>query len=258
MEEVHDSWASILNPRYLKSIMEFQNSVKYHEETLAKIESPMPLQPQRLPNQEFSNNQFPYRKTNVNPVRWSKNIGTPRFPEEDKNVSLRRTPESIGAQPCGHCGSSFHWYNECKCSHKGEKMAPVNLIQLKDDDLRAQEYYDNLFYKLHSDSEEGHSDKWDFCEPLCCSDLPIQHTNLSMIKWEDVSSMEETKDSFKFLGMDNSPVPDLNSSEVHSYHIMMPLDFRPNGKLVKDLSSTVPITTSRCISYRKRVKILQT
>jgi len=91
--------------------MEFQNSVKYHEETLAKIESPMPLQPQRLPNQEFSNNQFPYRKTNVNPVRWSKNIGTPRFPEEDKNVSLRRTPESIGAQPCGHCGSSFHWYN---------------------------------------------------------------------------------------------------------------------------------------------------
>src|SRR5882762_7584186 len=34
MEEVPDSWASILNPQYLKTIMEFQNAVKYHEETL--------------------------------------------------------------------------------------------------------------------------------------------------------------------------------------------------------------------------------
>jgi hypothetical protein len=55
MEEVPDSWASILNPQYLKSIMEFQNAVKYHEETLAKLESPTPPQPQRLPNREFSN-----------------------------------------------------------------------------------------------------------------------------------------------------------------------------------------------------------
>jgi hypothetical protein len=56
MEEVPDSWASILNPQYLKSIMEFQNVVKYHEKTLAKLETPMPPQPQRLPNQEFLNN----------------------------------------------------------------------------------------------------------------------------------------------------------------------------------------------------------
>jgi hypothetical protein len=60
MEEVPDSWASILNPQYLKSIMEFQNVVKYHEETLSKLEFPAPPQPQCLPNQEFSNTQFPY------------------------------------------------------------------------------------------------------------------------------------------------------------------------------------------------------
>jgi hypothetical protein len=65
MEEVPDSWASILNPQYLKFIMEFQNTVKYHEETLAKLESPMPLQPQCLPNQEFLNNQFPFQKANL-------------------------------------------------------------------------------------------------------------------------------------------------------------------------------------------------
>jgi len=97
MEEVPNSWASILNPQYLKSIMEFQNAVEYHEEALAKLESPMPPQPQHLPNREFSNNQFPYQKANVNLVRWSKNIGTPQFPKDDKNVLPRRTPESIGA-----------------------------------------------------------------------------------------------------------------------------------------------------------------
>jgi len=69
--------------------MEFQNAVKYHEETLVKLESPTPQQPQRLPNREFSNSQFPYRKANVNLVGWSKNIGTPQFPKDDKNVSLR-------------------------------------------------------------------------------------------------------------------------------------------------------------------------
>ena len=66
MEEVPDSWASILNPQYLKSIMEFQNAVKYHKETLAKLESPTPPQPQRLPNWEFLNTRFPYWKANVN------------------------------------------------------------------------------------------------------------------------------------------------------------------------------------------------
>jgi hypothetical protein len=99
--------------------------------------------------------------------------GTPQFPKDNKNVSPRRTPESIGARPCRHCGSGFHWDNECKHSRKGEKMARVNLIQLEDNDLQAQEDYDNLFYKLDSDSEKGSSDIQDFCKPLQCSDLPI-------------------------------------------------------------------------------------
>jgi hypothetical protein len=66
-----------------------------------------------------------------------------------------------------------------------------------------------------------------------------------VIKLEDVSSLEGTKDSLEFLGMGNSPVPDLNSSEVHSYNIMTPLNFRSNGKLVKDLSSTPKIPLNR-------------
>src|SRR5882762_10462592 len=170
--------------------MEFQNMVGYHEETLAKLESPTQLQPQCLPNGEFLNNQFSYQKTNVNLVGWSKNIGTRQFPKDDKNVSLRRTPESIGACPCGHCGSGFHWDNECKHSRKGKKMARVNLIQLEDNDLRAQEDYDNLFYNMDSDSKESYSGRPDFCEPLQCSDLPIQHADPSVIILEDVSNLK--------------------------------------------------------------------
>jgi hypothetical protein len=105
------------------------------------------------------------------------------------------------------------------------QAAQVNLIQLEDNDLPAQEDYDNLFYKLDSDSEEGSSDILDFCEPLQRPDLPIQHANPSMIKLEDVSSLEGTKNSSEFLGTNNSPVPDLNSSEVHLHNITMPLNF---------------------------------
>jgi hypothetical protein len=68
-------------------------------------------------------------------------------------------------------------------------MAQVNLIQLKNNDLRAQKDYNSLFYDLDPDSEEGSSNKPDLCEPLQCSDLPIQHTDPSMINLEDVSSL---------------------------------------------------------------------
>ena len=45
MEEVPGTWASIINPQYQKTLREFQNAVKYHEESLEKLE-PMVSQPQ--------------------------------------------------------------------------------------------------------------------------------------------------------------------------------------------------------------------
>src|SRR6202051_1344294 len=96
MEEVPGSWASVINPQYQKTIQEFQNAVKYHEESLEKLE-PAVSQPQCLPNWEYSSSHFPYQKAQVNLVGWSKNIGTPQFPKDDNNVSPRKTPNSIGA-----------------------------------------------------------------------------------------------------------------------------------------------------------------
>jgi hypothetical protein len=53
MEEVSGTWASIINPQYQKTIREFQNAVKYHEESLEKLEPPV-SQPSCLPNWEYS------------------------------------------------------------------------------------------------------------------------------------------------------------------------------------------------------------
>ena len=36
------TWSSMINPQYQKTLREFQNIVKYHEESLKKLESPSP------------------------------------------------------------------------------------------------------------------------------------------------------------------------------------------------------------------------
>jgi hypothetical protein len=36
MMEVPGTWASIINPQYQKMLREFQNAIKYHEESLKK------------------------------------------------------------------------------------------------------------------------------------------------------------------------------------------------------------------------------
>ena len=75
---------------------------------------------------------------------------------------------------------------------KGEKLARVNCIQLKDNDLRTQEDYNNLFYELESNSEEG-ADQQDFCRPLQRSDLPNQLSKPNSESLEEMSSLEGTK-----------------------------------------------------------------
>ena len=59
MMEVPGTWASIINPQYQKMLREFQNAIKYHEESLEKLEAPV-LQPLCLPNREYTSMRFPY------------------------------------------------------------------------------------------------------------------------------------------------------------------------------------------------------
>ena len=91
MMEVPGTWASIINPQYQKMLREFQNAIKYHKESLEKLEAPV-LQPLPLPNWEYTSVHFSYCRANINLVGWSKNIGTSLFPKDDNNVSPRKTP----------------------------------------------------------------------------------------------------------------------------------------------------------------------
>ena len=71
-------------------------------------------------------------------------------------------------------------------------MARVNLVRLEDDDVRAQEEYDSLFYELDSDAE-NEATQQDFCRPLQRSDFPNQPSNPNSEKLEDMSRLEGTE-----------------------------------------------------------------
>ena len=78
-------------------------------------------------------------------------------------------------------------------------MARVNLVWLEDDDVRAQEEYDSLFYELDSDTE-NESTQQDFCRPLQHSDFSNQPSNLNLEKLQDMSRLEGTEGPNQLLG----------------------------------------------------------
>jgi len=51
----------------------------------------------QLPNKNFQTQQFYPQKAHVNIVEWTPNLEPPRFPRDDKNISLGR-PKSINAR----------------------------------------------------------------------------------------------------------------------------------------------------------------
>jgi hypothetical protein len=111
MAEAPDVWQSILNVQFYSTITEFQNAVKFHEDTLIRL-TPGGSIPTHLPGSGFVSRN-PWKRANTNFVGFTPTMKKPEFPKDDKNVSPRRTPESIGARPCRHCGSGMHWDNEC-------------------------------------------------------------------------------------------------------------------------------------------------
>ena len=106
---------------------------------------------------------------------------------------------------------------------KGEKLARVNCIQLEDNDIRAQEDYDNLFYKLESDSEEG-TDQQDFCRPLQHSDLPNQLSKPNLESLEEISSLEGTEGINLPLGVEIIQPLDSNSLDTNSFRVDLTLE----------------------------------
>ena len=165
------------------------------------------------------------------------NIGAPSFSKDDKNISPRKTPDLVGARPCRHCGSGKHWDNEYHHSRKGERLVRVNCIQLKNNNIRAQEDYNNLFYELESDSEEG-TGQQDFCRPLQHSDLPNQLNKPNLESLEETSSLEGTKGFNLPLGIKITRFSDSKSLDTSSYKV----DLSPEPSFSsRDLSMTPKI-----------------
>ena len=102
-------------------------------------------------------------------------------------------------------------------------MARVNCIQLEDNDLKAQEDYDNFFYELESDSEE-HSDQQDFCRPLQHSDLLNQPSKPNSESLEELSNLEGTKGINLPLGVEITQPSDSNLSDTNSFKVNLTLE----------------------------------
>ena len=124
---------------------------------------------------------------------------------------------------------------------KGREISESNCIQLEDNDLRAQHDYDNLFYELESDSEEG-NDQQDFCRPLQCSDLPNQLSKPNSESLEETSSLEGTEGINLPLGVEITQPSDLNSSDTNSFKVDLILE--PSFSR-RDLSTTPKIPLNR-------------
>ncbi|KAF7306872.1 TY3B-TY3B protein [Mycena indigotica] len=84
----------------------------------------------------------------------SRNLPPAPFPKDDANVSKKATPESKGARPCRHCGSGKHWDNECKHAFRGNKTVRAHLAAATEEELDAQEDYDDLYYSLEPAAED--------------------------------------------------------------------------------------------------------
>ena len=183
VKEAPDSWSSLLQPEFCKTIVQFQNTIKYHESTLLAMIPPSTNSATQFPNWGFQGQRFQPQKAHVNMIGWTPSLEPPKFPKDDKNILLRKTPESVNARPCWHCRSGKHWDYECKHSHRGERQARANFISMSNLEIEALNDDDKLYYKMESE-DKSPSEQQDFCSPFQSSDRTLQ------INSEDKSSLE--------------------------------------------------------------------
>ena len=94
MSEVPDTWASIINLQYTKTLLDIQNLVKYHKESLEKLGyPPRKRYVQNSSNHKYSNSRYNFRKVQTNLVGWTNKLGPPPFYINDKNISPRKLQE---------------------------------------------------------------------------------------------------------------------------------------------------------------------
>ncbi|KAF8903272.1 hypothetical protein CPB84DRAFT_1903283 [Gymnopilus junonius] len=162
MEGAPPNWNTILTMQLYATTVEFQRAVRYHEDTLMKLNpsnyTPRDRTRDYRANYTRDSNSYTPRTYLVGAYS---GMAVPKYPKDDSNVTKKGlTPEEKGARPCRHCGSGKHWDQECKHAYKAERKARVNKIMASPEQSEAQEAYDNLYYSLSpsDDDEEEASD----------------------------------------------------------------------------------------------------
>ncbi|OJT11428.1 Retrovirus-related Pol polyprotein from transposon 297 [Trametes pubescens] len=162
------AWKTILAFKSYQTTSELQNAIKTHEDDLLQMESFIGGARSNSHGQysrdarPSSAAHIPYRaRANQGLTGQSRHMPPPPFPKDDSNID-KKTPESVNARPCRHCGSGKHWDYSCKYARKGMKKVRAHLAsgQVEADEILAQEEYESLYYDVLSDtdSEEEESD----------------------------------------------------------------------------------------------------
>ncbi|KAJ7148468.1 hypothetical protein C8R43DRAFT_1129106 [Mycena crocata] len=145
-------WNTILTTQMYEDAVQFQSAIRYHEDALLKLGFKGDKDTtHRDRDRDYSKTTIQDARANL--VGWTPSQEPPKFPKDDRNVSKRATPQSKGARPCRHCGSGNHWDNECRQAFKGNRAVRADLANTTNEQMEAQEEYDDLYYSLETDDD---------------------------------------------------------------------------------------------------------
>jgi hypothetical protein len=155
-------WHTVIDAHRCADAVEFQSAIKYHQESLShppftsgdgmerrirSLENTLQSKPRFDPR---GSSDRTFRDARSHLVGWTSKLGPPKYPKDDSNVSTRATPESKGARPCKHCGSSKHWDNECK---HARSAAHTHLVHSSNEEDNAYVAYEDLYLEAIHESE---------------------------------------------------------------------------------------------------------
>lgn len=264
MEGAPASWNTVLTTQLYTDVIEFQSTIRFHEDTLMRLDPTTATSYRRdryeaPPFRDSPRDPIPFRDSrNFNPrvnlVGSSKGLEPPKFPRDDSNISKRSaTPEDKGAQPCRHCGSGKHWDNECKYAFKGNRAARANLAMISEDDSRVQQEYNELYYRLDSEADERdhtRSDQ-DFRDSLQIIDPSSQPIYSNGTPLQDGPNLEGDSPDQSLSTKNSSSIPE--SAPIIS-HSRLAATVRPETTQPKPLFCA-PYTAKPPLNRRTRRRL---
>ncbi|KAF8593922.1 hypothetical protein BDV93DRAFT_421160, partial [Ceratobasidium sp. AG-I] len=119
------NWQTILRLAEVDTWEDFQNQVRYYEDTLIQQDN------KKGKSHRSSSKLIGAHKDNPKPC----------FPPAHNVKSKGKSPAEKGARPCTHCGAD-HWDHDCPHTEKNRKFVRAHLATLDEDALDSWENYD--------------------------------------------------------------------------------------------------------------------